>query len=108
MAKCSVCNQEMLDKVSCRASRLRFTPFLRRHRRIGETCYDVKGQREYKRRASADDCGDCGAPTGGFHHPGCDRERCPRCGGQLISCACNDQGRFYDPIEPPARAKVSS
>ena len=67
MATCSVCNQEMLDKVSCRASRLRFTPFLRRHRRIGETCYDVKGQREYKRRASADDCGDCGAPAGGFH-----------------------------------------
>jgi len=25
-------------------------------------------------------CGDCGAPKGGYHHPGCDMEVCPRCG----------------------------
>jgi len=33
-------------------------------------------------------CHDCCTPAGGFHHPGCDMERCPKCGGQLITCGC--------------------
>jgi hypothetical protein len=33
-------------------------------------------------------CHDCGTMPGGFHHPGCDMERCPKCSGQLISCGC--------------------
>ena len=33
-------------------------------------------------------CHDCGTPQGGLHHPGCAVERCPRCGGQSISCEC--------------------
>lgn len=33
-------------------------------------------------------CHDCAAKPGVLHSPGCDVERCPRCGGQIISCEC--------------------
>lgn len=33
-------------------------------------------------------CGDCGAQPQEFHDSGCGKERCPMCGGQIISCGC--------------------
>lgn len=33
-------------------------------------------------------CHDCGINKGGYHHPGCDVEECPKCHGQLIGCEC--------------------
>ena len=34
-------------------------------------------------------CHDCGVVEGQFHASHCDVERCPRCGNQLLSCACD-------------------
>jgi len=36
-------------------------------------------------------CHDCNVKIYGYHHLGCDMERCPKCGGQLISCGCLDE-----------------
>lgn len=33
-------------------------------------------------------CSDCGCKLNSLHHLGCDIERCPRCGGQLMTCNC--------------------
>lgn len=77
MATCPDCEQEMTTAASCTVDAVilqgeRF-PRHRVRRPIGP----------------ADRCGDCGVQRGGFHHLGCDLERCPCCGGQMISCGCS-------------------
>ena len=46
-------------------------------------------------------CHDCGIVNAfpNYHHPGCDMERCPVCGGQAIGCECNYDGEVGK-VEP--------
>lgn len=81
MAVCEICRREMTTADGC-----------------GVSFVLINGKRyERIKRASKRDmfptwygrCDDCGAKRGQYHHAGCDLERCPACGGQLISCDCN-------------------
>lgn len=73
MAVCKFCKLEMLGAVSCIVDTVEFPD--------GEILPSVP-------HTGKKLCHDCGVDTGYWHHPGCDMEKCPRCGGQLISCGC--------------------
>ena len=45
----------------------------------------------------------CRARPGHYHHVGCDAERCPVCGGQLISCDCD----ISEYVERPPRKRTT-
>ena len=84
MAKCKICHREMLDGTGCAMSKIH----------IDEKVYEripVGGKGDWGESEGADyTCHDCAAKQGAYHHWGCDAERCPACGRQLISCDCED------------------
>ena len=41
-------------------------------------------------------CHDCYVEEGELHDYGCDMERCPFCGGQLLSCPCRYKALGYN------------
>lgn len=74
---CAYCGQYMDDGTSCSRSLLHDGLIYKR------IVYQDK-----------DDCfcHDCNVGVGQYHHLGCDMERCPICGSQLISCGCFNFG----------------
>lgn len=97
MAKCQ-CGREMLKANGCRFKRIVVRgKNTKSYDRIkvgdpGDWYEEYVGTPEEKNIR----CGDCGAKIGFYHHANCDNERCPICGGQLLSCSCFDVSEFVE------------
>lgn len=100
MAKCRWCKREMLKAESCLPTRLYYEPHAG-----SAVVYDRILNGEEKRGGPVGDqrCHDCNVAPHQYHHPGCDMEECPRCGGQLISCFCHSSGTFRDILQVPPK-----
>lgn len=95
MAECEYCAQEMTTAATCVVAVLH---------QDGEPV-DLTPYRPSRRRggpapSGRERCGDCGVRPNGFHHPGCDLQRCPRCRRQFITCGCefDEDGPLVEPI----------
>jgi hypothetical protein len=82
MAVCGLCGGEMTEGVSCTPAPLVLH---------GQPYEPVRWGAERLWRRFAGPCDDCATPPSGVHHHGCDREECPRCHRQFLSCSCGDE-----------------
>ena len=73
-ADCADCGKEMVKGGECTTTIL--------IAKDGQEIDRIRNHRE-------DVCHDCNAGRGAYHHYGCDMERCPGCGCQLLGCDCS-------------------
>lgn len=83
MAKCKYCGKDMLHAKGCACIPIVHNGKEYQPIKVGDPGDWYEGKKDAI-------CGDCGAHYGHYHHPGCDIERCPVCGHQLISCDCDE------------------
>lgn len=76
-----MCGREEATAASCTTATILFP---------GETMHDAISYGEESYEIAGDRCPDCGVAEGGFHHPFCMLEQCPRCPGRLLRCPCLD------------------
>ena len=82
-AKCKICKGDMSKVNGCKPSA--FTYDGKKYERV-----KVGGVGDFYEGGDSDTrCTDCGAKYSYYHHDGCDCERCPVCGKQLLSCDCD-------------------
>lgn len=79
MAICESCNQEMTTADACTL------------KTYGDFVDEVERYRIPYDGLDGERCHDCNVVKGALHHPGCDVEICPCCGGQAILCDCTGE-----------------
>lgn len=79
MAKCEICEKDMLRAKGC----VNHLYIMNDNTRVEPTPVFYHNVDEKGR------CVDCGAKEGQQHHIGCDQERCSVCGLQYIGCDCD-------------------
>ncbi len=90
MAGCRICKRDMLTARGCAVGTVHI------HGKVYPRIKAGDGRDFNPYMEEGERCGNCGAMKGFFHHFGCDIERCPVCGMQMISCDCEDV--FYEGI----------
>lgn len=84
MVKCVQCGRDLSSAKGCGVHTVRVGGKVFNGVRMGDPGDFYEGESKATR------CHDCNALYAHCHHWGCDAERCPVCGRQLISCECRD------------------
>jgi hypothetical protein len=101
VAICKDCGRDMLATDSCSIRSVVLDGRLWRRTRFGMERF-YRSDEWVNRR-----CNDCGVNVGGIHHPCCDVEECPKCGGQLISCGCPDGAVALSAVVPERNDRLA-